>query len=269
VVDGSYQIGKNRVGIRCTSKRFGDQLDRALSGHWATEPAPAVYSVVVSDGNGDRGSRPGRQFHVLYRHDSPLVRTLHLPTLVRSLFAELDSLTFSQRDDAMFVGAGLVASNGSLALGPGAMSMYLDRLGRRVERAGLRLAAARFVAVDPRSGQVIPVPSQLDISPNAVARLGTVIPSDRPDNRHGLVLEGPTSVDAIFDFSDGEALVPMSRALVVSRLARGVPNFPKFGKKGLEALARLVQGTPCLGLGRPQPAAMLEILSSGLNGRTS
>jgi hypothetical protein len=268
VVDGSYRIGKNLVGIRCTSKRFGDRLDRALSGHWSTEPAPAVYSVVVSDGKGDRG-QPGRKFHVLYRHDSPMVRTLHLPTLVRSLLAELDSLTFSQRDDLMFMGAGLVASNGSVALGPGAMSMYLDRLGRRVERAGLRLAPARFVAVDPRSGQIVPVPSQLDVSPNAVARLGTVFPSDRPDNRHGLVLDGPTEVDAIFDFSDGEALSPMSRALVVSRLARGVANFPKFGKEGLEALARLVQGTPCLGLGRPQPAAMLEILSSGLNGRAS
>jgi hypothetical protein len=268
VVDGSYQIGKNRVGIRCTSKRFGDQLDRALSSLWATEAAPAVYSVVVSDGKGDRG-RPGRQFHVLYRHDSPLVRTLHLPTLVRSLFAELESLTFSQRDDEMFMGAGLVASNGSLALGPGAMSMYLDRLGRRVERAGLRLAPARFVAVDPRSGQIVPVPSKLDVSPSAVARLGTVLRSDRPDNRHGLVLEGPTDVDAIFDFSDGEALAPMSRALVVSRLARGVANFPKFGKNGLEALSRLVQGTPCFGLGRPQPAAMLEILSSGLNGRAT
>lgn len=266
MVDGSYQIGRNRVGIRCTSKRFGDLLDRALSGHWSTEPAGAVYSVVLSGGEKE-GRRPGRQFHVLYRYDSPLVRTLDLPTLVRSLFAELESFTFSQRDDAMFVGAGLVASNGALALGPGSMSMYLDRLGRRVERAGLRLAPTRFIALDPRSGQVIPIPSQLDVSPAAMAGLGKVVPSDRADNRHGLVLDRPTSVDAIFDFSDSEPLTPMSKALVVSRLARGVANFPRFGRSALEALASLVQGTRCLSLGRPQPAPMLEILSSGLNAR--
>jgi hypothetical protein len=268
VVDGSYQIGRNRVGIRCTSKRFGDLLDRALSDHWSTEPAGAVYSVVLSGGK-ENGGSPGRHFHVLYRYDAPLVRTLHLPTLVRTLFAELESLTFSQRDDAMFLGAGLVASNGSLALGPGSMSMYLDRVGRRIERAGLTLSPTRFVALDPRSGRIVPVPSSLQVPPGDVAGLGAVVPSDRQDNRHGLVVEEPTSVDAIFDFSDAEPLTPMSRALVVSRLARGVANFPKFGKAGIEALARLTGGTRCLSLGKPQPRPMLEILSSGLNRRGS
>jgi hypothetical protein len=263
VVDGSYQVGPNLVGIRCTSKKFGDALDRALSAHWATETAHAIFSVVVSGGRED-GGRPGKQFHVLYKYASPLLKTLHLPTLVRGLFAELESLTFGQRDDAMFLHAGLVASNGALAIGPGSMASYLTRVGRRVERAGLSLAPSRFTAIDLASGQVIPVPTQLEVPRNALSRLEAVIPADRPDNRHGLILDGPRRLDAVFDFYGDQPLMPMSKALAVSRLARGVVNFPKLGVRALEGLIRLVQGTPCLGLGRPQPREMLDILASGL-----
>lgn len=256
-------MGNTLVGIRCTSERFGDWLDRALAAHWTTESAPAIYSLVVADGTGD-GGRSGRQFHILYRYTAPLLKTLHLPTLIRGLFAELDSLTFGQRDDALFLHAGLVASNGSLALGPGSMSAYLTRLGRRVEREGLRMSASRYTAVDPASGEVIPVPSQLDLSSRAVGRLETLVPADRPDDRLGLVLDAPARVDAVFDYSGGEPLEQMSRALVVSRLAGKSLNLPKLGMSALEGLARLVQGTPCVGIGRPDPRTMLELVSSVL-----
>jgi hypothetical protein len=261
VVDGSYQIGGAEFGIRCTSKEIGEQLDRVLSDYYADKAAPAVYSLVVSDGSGN-GSRPGRKFHVLYRFGTALVKSLYLPTVLRALFSELESLTFSERDDAIFANAGLVGSNGSLALGPGSLSLILDRLGRRVQRAGLRFSPSRFVAIDPRSGKVIPMPSQLEFPRSALNRLERLATGDRVDDRHGLVLEGPTSLDAVFDYADAEALEPISRALVVTRLARTVTNFPKFGKAALETLAQLVQGTPCLALGKPDNRAILAAISS-------
>lgn len=261
MVDGSYQIGGVSFGIRCTSKELGESLDRVLSDYYADEAAPAVYSVVVSDGSGI-GGRPGRKFHILYRFGTPLVKSLHLPTVFRALFSELESLTFSQRDDALFLNAGLVASNGSLALGPGSLSLILDRLGRRVQRAGLRFSPSRFVAIEPRSGKIIPIPPQLEFPRAALHQLEELAAGDGADDRHGLVLDGPSSLDAVFDYIDAGALEPVPRALVVTRLARMTTNFPKFGKTALEVLARLVQETPCLALGPPDNRAILAAISS-------
>jgi len=263
VVDGSYHIGGSQVGIRCTSKRFGDLLDRALSPYWATEPAHAVYSLVVADGTGD-GGRPGKQFHVLYKYASPMLKTLHLPTLVTGLLSELESLTFGNRDDALYLHGQLVASNGTLAFGPGSMSSYLSRVGRRVERAGITLAPSRFTAIDPDTGQVVPVRSELDIPSDVLAELGALVPADQPDKRLGLNLDEPTRVDAVLDFSGDEALVPLSKALVVTRLTGRAINFPKLGMAALEGLGRLVQDTRCLGMGRPDPRGMLDLIVAAL-----
>jgi hypothetical protein len=258
-VQRSFQVGNLLFGIRTTSMQFCEWLDRTLGAYQVEDETDPFYSIVIGGGE-DNGRRGERRYHILYKGASRLVRTLHLPTVGRALLTEIESLTFPERDDRLYLDFGLVASNGATALLPSAMITTVATLGRRVARAGIRLPANGNVAVDPSSGQVIPIPRTLEVPEEAVTWLadgGREVKADR------LAIGDPLTPDLVFMYSAGEdPLHRVSRGQVLSQLAAGVFNLKVVGRTALEGLSRTVRGVSCYGIAARDPKAVLETVSS-------
>src|SRR5438093_10103304 len=157
------KLGDHALKIRSTSKAFNTWLGNVLKAYKVRKPsATNWYSVVIAGGDPDEETTSKRRFHILYRGSSQIVRTLDLPTLGQALFAELESMMFEDRDDAVFVEAAALAKNGRIALVPGSYLPTLWKLSRRLHQAGVRLPLARTVAVHRETGQVIPTDPKLE-----------------------------------------------------------------------------------------------------------
>jgi hypothetical protein len=259
VVQRSFQVGNLLFGIRTTSMQFCDWLDHTLGAYQVEDETDPYYSIVI--GGGENNGRPGeRKYHILYRGASTLVRTLHLPTVGRALLTEIESLTFPERDDRLYLDFGLVASNGATALLPSAMITTVATLGRRVARAGIRLPANGSVAVDPSSGQVIPIPRTLDVPEEAVTLLADGEPEEKADR---LSIGDPLTPDLVFMYYTGEqGLQPVSRGQILSQLSAGVFNLKVVGRTALEGLSQTVRAASCYGVGARDAKVALKAISS-------
>ena len=69
-----------------------------------------LYSVVVPEPPADGKAK---EFCILYKGSTAIVRTLDPVTLGRGLLAELEGLGFHERDDAVYVTASIVDVRGS------------------------------------------------------------------------------------------------------------------------------------------------------------
>ncbi len=237
----SYELGDAVFGIRTTSHAFCEWLDEALGRYRIDEETDPYFSVVV-DGGEENGDSRGRGYHILYRGIAVMVRTLHLPTVGRALFSELEALSFRDREDLLYLDNSLAASGGKTALLPQFMVSFIAGLGqRRVGRAGLSLSAESSVAVEPRSGRVVPVPRTLDVSNDSVEWLGDG--SDGQTDR--VFVEEPFMPDVVLTHGVAEELDGISRARVLSRLTAGVFNLKRVGRSALEGLGRTIAAAPC------------------------
>lgn len=261
VVHRTYELQGVRLGVRTTSEAFGAWMDEALAGFRVPGEAAPHYSVLVAREPGGAG-RLGRGFHILYRGVTPLVRTLHLPTLRGALLAELESFRFPEREDAIYLRAGILKAGEQAVLVPSAVIPHLGRLGRRVSREGIMLPAAVSAAVDLASGRVIPVRPFLGADGNDI---------DRVDgNSDRLVVDEPISVDVVCTFATGQDsfIEPISRAVALHQLSAQVVNLPTIGGAALTVLGRLVAGARCYSLVVTDGRTMLEALSGVLLAET-
>src|SRR5919106_173786 len=153
-VQHSFDIAGAPVAIRTTSAEFGAWLTDILASHRGSGDAPLRYSIVAAD----RRAGNSREYDILYRGCSAIVRTLHRPTLVDALLDELEAWSFRERDDAVFLRMAPVAAHGVVALVPAYVANTLSGPGRRSTKAGITLPAQHHVAVDVTSGEVIPIP---------------------------------------------------------------------------------------------------------------
>lgn len=242
----SYEIEGFRVGIRTTSPSFGEWLNDALASYRLDEEVASQYSLVIADDAKQRGSRKG--FNILYRGTAPIVRTLHLPTLGRALLAELESFTFQERKDAVFVQALAMDIEGSFVLVPAILAPSLGRFGRRLEKSGIHLGSSTTVALDPRSGRVTPPANLLAVSEECIARLTNIDSQNHATDR--LTVDDVSAVDVLFvgGPQTDSPLSPISKGLAVHKLAGNALNLAQLGKTGLHALARLVEGSTCYGV---------------------
>lgn len=257
-----YQVGDLRLGVRTNSCGFADWLDYALPEYLIEEETQPVYSVYVG-GMEPRGV--GRRFHVLYRGTLPAARTLSIRTVGRTLLAEMESWIHGRRDDAVYLGASLAASNGSIALIPSGLAHDLGGLGRRLERAGIRLAAEPSVAVDFASGLVRPPQRILDVPPDALDALDGHVPGSVPDDR--MTIPEPRRPDVILlsRHAPEPAVRPVSRAAALHGLAATSPNLHAAGGPGLQALGRLVAAADCFLVEGPDAESRLDALAPVLN----
>jgi hypothetical protein len=195
------------------------------------------YSVLVAEEDEDE---VGKRYHILYEESRALVKTLDLRQVGEALVGQFELVGSSERDDAVYLNSGLVTRDGVTALVPPILPPYLATLGHRaLDRAGLRLPLASYVAVGPGSGRVVPTPPALDVSPAVVERLEAIAPAGRPN----LVIEsnGPVTVDVVcFLGLRDEPVFPASPGHSLYLLATRILNLERVGGEGLRAVARLV-----------------------------
>jgi hypothetical protein len=246
VVSRTYEVGGNRFGIRTDSMAFCGWLDRTFRRYRVAGEANPRYSILIAGAKGDTG---GKQFNILYKQTSALVRTMDLTTLARALVVEMESLSYRERDDAIFTELGMLTTNGTRALLPGRFTAFLGRLGhRQTERAGVSLPGTMYVAVDPKSGRAVPAPPHLKIPEDSFERLAEIGPTNGSSDR--VFVDEPSPVDVVFwvDNLSEVPFHPVGRGFVLSRLWTWTVNAPVIGKTAIEGLTRLVEPTRCYGL---------------------
>ncbi len=89
VVSSSFAIGDVRFAVRSTSHAFGEWLSDALGAYEVDDVEEFLYSVVVPEPPADGKAK---EFFILYKGSSAIVRTLDPVALGRGLLAELEGL---------------------------------------------------------------------------------------------------------------------------------------------------------------------------------
>jgi hypothetical protein len=236
-------------------------LNGALAAYRIADDLDPLYSIVICE---DDEEAKTKNFNILYKGTLTLARTLHVPTLVEVLLSEIDSLTFPKRNDAVYVAAVPVWSNGSAALIPGMMGPYLSEQGRRARRAGMSLPVETAVAIDQETGDVVPARRALRISQGFLEEIQAAFPSRRSGDLRAV--SDRMRVDAVCTTVGGGPMMlqPMTRGAALHRLAGTVVNLEQVGGAALEGLGRLVGRARCYGLAATSPQQVLEGLAMAL-----
>lgn len=250
VAEATYKVGGTRFGIRTNSEAFADWLEYALGEYRMKRWVDPQFAVWVGKGS----SRRSKEFHILYRGTRTYSRTLHLPTLVKTLLTELDSLLFPKRRDLVFAAAAVLKYRNKHALIPTEVAYQLNSLGGRVRRSGVALPVEMFVAVDPYSGTLVPIPSKLNIPDDALNRLGELLPNEDQDDARVEVVSPIVPATIMLPGSrNGNVIEPVSPGAVLHNLAGRTLNVSQMPGDALGALASLVKGARCYAtMGGPQ-----------------
>jgi len=263
VVSASFAIGEARFAIRSTSHAFGEWLGDTLGAYEVEDVEDFAYSVVVPE----RG-RGAKEFLILYRGSSAMIRTLDPVMLGRSLLAELESFRFHERDDAIYVMASLAEVRGVPALIPSSIFPALAKLGRRASRQGWRLPGQRATAIDIEAATITPVEQTLDVPETALERLAIALPSQGGDGMWFPDL--PVNVGAlVVASSDAESPLDRARkAYGLAALTSSTLNLQHVGGRGLEAIGRLVERAPCYRSDWADPHKVLSRLGDEIGAST-
>jgi hypothetical protein len=255
----TLKLGDDAVQIRSTSKAFNRWLGAVMKPYKVRKSGRAWYSVVIAGGDPDEDPKSRKRFHILYRGSSQVVRTLDLPTLGRALFAELESVLFPDRDDAIYVDAAPLTMAGRIALIPGNYLPMMWKLSRRLHQAGVLLPLAKTVAVDRETGQVMPTTPKLAIPDDAIPRLTEAVGSEasailgvagarREGNGHlerWVLSDRAMPVAILTTGADEGPRQEQSRGQAIYRLAGMTINLPKIGVSALESLSLMATNAQC------------------------
>jgi hypothetical protein len=226
-------------------------MNGALAPYRVRRKADVAFSIVIAGGEKER--IPSRKrFHILYSGGQRVVRTMDIGTLVRGLVAELERSTFPDRDDAIYVQWPAIAMDGKVALVPETYQSTLARLGRRPERAGLRLPLERTIAVDPDTGRVIPIARRLEFPEDAVDRVTAMFGGKAGNGAPALAgIDRPVAPEVVIGHSPNglpeEHMQPISRGRALHNMAYQTLNIEKLGVRALEGLGLLVEKADCYG----------------------
>src|SRR6266516_1911129 len=97
VVSSSFAIGDVRFAVRSTSPAFGAWLSDVMGAYEVDDVEEYLYSVVVPE---PPAGRKAKEFFILYKGSSAIIRTLDPATLGRGLLTEFDGHGLHERDDA-------------------------------------------------------------------------------------------------------------------------------------------------------------------------
>jgi hypothetical protein len=241
----NFKIGRDAFQIRTTSKEFARWMNGALDAYRTRREAPVTYSIVVSGGEADN-ALSGKRFHVLYWEFQRVLRTLDITTLARGLLAEIESTLLPDREDAIYVRSAAVEGNGRIALIPDFFRSTLERMGRRVDRVGLRLPAERVVGVQTETGRLVRIAPRLEIPGDAIDRLSQMF-AVNDEHQIGRI-DRPVSADVVFvPRGENHNMQPISRGRALYGLAHTTLNMTKMQGRALKGLARLVENAECYG----------------------
>jgi hypothetical protein len=231
-------------------------MDHALGDYIVDEEADVKYSIVVGDSAPDASSKT---FSIFYWGTVPIVRTLHLQTAVSSFVTELEAMVAPQRNDSIYLRAGVVSAGDRIGLVPVSMLVGLGDQNRVAQRAGVSVSAPLVVSLDPVSGAIAPLARSLK-GPDPYSRLSSVAAPGAPDR---FVLEGERRVDAVFAMTTGPLqprspmVEPASRAATLYRTAPWAMNLDAFGPSTFEGLAAMLREARGFKLTQTTPARAL------------
>jgi hypothetical protein len=240
VVSSSFAIGDVRFAVRSTSPAFGGWLSSILAAYDVEDVEDYLYSVVVPD---PPTNGRAKEFCILYKGSTAIVRTLDPITLGRSVLAELEGLGFHERADAVYVMASLVDVAGAPTLVPSSLAPGLAKLGRRAGKLGVGIPGELTVAIDIETASVVPALHTLDVPNDTLERLAGACPWK---GRDGLrFVKTPEDVRALLvPSSDPEApMRPSKKGFALANLAGWTLNLQNVGGRGLDALGRFVDQT--------------------------
>jgi hypothetical protein len=261
VVEQTYRMGRFIFGVRTNSEPFAAWLAETFGPYTGTpQIRKCIFSVLVAD----EAPGVGKRFHILYKQESVVVRTLDIRELVEVLRAEFESLLFTHWDEGIYMEGTLVSRDGVTALLP---TMDLVELNDR-ERARVGIPAGGRVAIDADSGRLMPVPPRLTIPAEALARLPGRNGRPAPEQLE----RPPAGIDVVClaGVETGDLVVrPISRAAALAKLLRlTVINAETIGPRALEGLSRLTEGAACFELGEDTPQ-LLRGLAEAIESRTA
>lgn len=265
VVSSSFAIGDVRFAVRSTSPSFGAWLSTALGAYEVEDVEEFLYSVVVPEPPVDGKAK---EFCILYKGSTAIVRTLDPVTIGRGLLAELEGLRFHERDDAVYVTASIVDVAGVPTLVPSSIAPGLAKLGRRAGKLGVGIPGELTVAIDMETATVVPVRRTLDVPEDALERLAEACPWT---GRDGLrFVDAPETVRAfLVPATDPEApLQPARKGFALANLAGWTLNLHVVGGRGLDALGRFVEKTTAYGSAWTDTAEIMEQLAATMKERT-
>jgi hypothetical protein len=165
------------IGVRSTSVEVDQVLRAALAAHHVEGlDAPPNYSVQIGGSNGAASG-----FHFLYRSSTSVIRTRDPHRVVRGLFTHLSSHTDGQPGTLRVQGVTLVAGDVAL-LAPPVLRQWPDRLERRLNGRGLRVADTPWAHVDPERAEVVIPEPALDIDWSALDTIDRVVAGPRRED---------------------------------------------------------------------------------------
>ena len=264
VVSSSFAIGDVRFAVRSTSSAFGEWLSRTLAAYEVEDVEDFLYSVVVPEPPVDGRVK---EFSILYKGSTAIVRTLDPVTLGRGLLAELEGLRFHERDDAVYLTASIVDVSGTPTLVPSSLAPGLAKLGRRAAKLGVDIPGELTVAIDMETASVVPVRHTLDVSDDALERLHDACPWEGGDGLR--FVEASEDVRALLiPGRDPEAdIQPARKGFALAHLAGWTLNLQHAGGRGLEALGRFVEHADAYGSAWTDTAEIMGRLADAVKER--
>jgi hypothetical protein len=256
-VSRSYEAGGSAFGLRTNSKEFGGWLDETFRAYRISEKLDPVYSILVADER-----KPGKRFHVLYEESRAVIRSRNLPTVARALLSQFELLVLPARDDAIYAEMSVLGSNGRRAVVPPLLLPLLETFSHReLERARLVLPYSTVVAIDPDSGDLVPVPSVLDVPADPLEGLPGGEPTEAEPRA---VVDRPCHADTMISFGNPEEPVqPVSKAIALYRAGSHTLNLGRLDAQiGLEGLRRTVERAQCVEIAAVGKKSMVDALAS-------
>jgi hypothetical protein len=244
-VTQAYKVGPTSFQIRTNSVEFANWLEEVLSGYKidVEEERRPDFSVYFAE-----AGKPGKRFHLIYEGTRVLVRALRVETVAHALLSQLEIALLIERDEAIYAQMSAFRANGVTGVVPPDFLPLLETVSKReLERAGLVLPVTTTVAIDPATGELMPVPHVLDIAHDAFARLAAL---ESHEEEPRVTVDRPVSVDVLFSFSATiDPITPLSKAEALYRAASHSLNFRAVGGAvGLNGMRKLVDGADCWGL---------------------
>jgi hypothetical protein len=267
VVSSSFAIGDVRFAVRSTSHAFGEWLSDALGAYEVDDVEEFLYSVVVPE---PPAGGKAKEYFILYRGSSAIVRTLDPASLGQGMLTELEGHRLRGLGDAVYVVASIAQVRGEPVVIPASLGPGLAKLGRRSTRLGVEVPGQFTIGVDLESAQVIPIPRMLELRGYPLETLTSMFAWG---GRDGLrFVHEPEDMSAfLVPARAPEATVdapaqPARKGYALANLTGWALNLEQTGGRGLEALGRFVERTPCYGSTWTDAAAAITQLAGAMEG---
>ena len=230
-------------------------LRRALADHLVDpdgDPASPNFSLHVAEDDGAR-----KDFHLLYRGVTPVVRTRDLRRLVDGLLGYLSAAVERPDDDTLRLDVLALVKDGAAVLAPASIRSSLATIERRLNAKGLRVVDRPWACVDVTSGELVVSDPHLTVDRPVLDELAPA------GARHGAVPPGRYRLVG-WGFGAGEEeRGPISRALALTLAGARLLDRDLLDSQAiLDHLARVLRRVRAVALWGNKPEDLVDPLSA-------